>query len=55
MALLVCHTRSKNFRLGEGFHRMSLVDMEELCVARFPLSTTRKDIMTGLEINLCGS
>jgi hypothetical protein len=36
--------------LGEGFHQMSLADMEDLCVVRFPLSTTRADIMAGLEL-----
>jgi hypothetical protein len=38
--------------LDEGFHRMSLGNIEELCVNRFPLSSTRKEIMAGLKATL---
>ncbi len=31
-----------------GFHRMSLENLEELCVRRFPDSVTRQRIMAGL-------
>ena len=34
--------------LAAGFHRKSEAEVEELCVARFPLSVTRKGIMAGL-------
>jgi hypothetical protein len=37
---------------GEGFHRMSLETIEKLCVERFPLSSTRKEIMAGLKATL---
>lgn len=35
--------------LPAGFHHKSVAEVEELCVARFPLSTTRKGIMAGLD------
>lgn len=32
-----------------GWHRISLSDVRRLCVDAFPLSSTRADLMTGLE------
>jgi hypothetical protein len=34
--------------LPAGFHHKSVAEIEELCVSRFPLSVTRKEIMVGL-------
>jgi hypothetical protein len=34
--------------LPAGLHALSLADLEALCVDRFPLSATRRKIMTGL-------
>ena len=31
-----------------GFHRLSMVDLERICVLSFPLSNSRKAIMDGL-------
>lgn len=33
-----------------GFHRMSLLDVHNLCVVPFPRSATRAQIMSGLEV-----
>jgi hypothetical protein len=34
--------------LPEGLHRMSLGELDDLCVSRFSLSATRRGIMAGL-------
>ena len=35
--------------LAQGFHRMSMNELRELCVTSFPKSTVRTDIMAGFE------
>jgi|SRR5215213_1238239 len=34
----------------QGFHELSLTELEKACVSAFDLSTTRKDLMAALEL-----
>jgi hypothetical protein len=35
---------------SQGFHELSLTDVENACVSAFDLSTTRKDLMAALQL-----